>query len=345
MRVSYWDNWKGIAIIAVVAIHASGSTRTFQEGTFNWLFGLTLRQIIDFAVPLFLAMSGYFSVKGSDENILEYYKSRFARIIIPYMIWTAIYIFLNDPKNILSFSELFKGLIFGTGIGIGYFVIVLSQFVALTPIFSKIERKSHHVAIMVVMSAIGTAFVYYFSAFNQEHVIAKFPLYALPFFVWYPFYHVGYFIARYQDEIIVKGTFKRLAVCGFAFFLMLSLLEGLFWAYKQNYSFGVSQLKATSLASSLFLFFIVLSLKDGKTLLDRHSPLTWLGANSYAIYLIHMLFLRVVQRLLTPLDSIYSLQPLFILLSTAMVILLCAAFIKTSSLIVTQSISKKLLGS
>ena len=74
MRISYWDNWKGIAIIAVVAIHASNGTAAFEEGSFNWLFGLTFRQFIDFAVPLFLAMSGYFSVKNSSGNPISYYK-------------------------------------------------------------------------------------------------------------------------------------------------------------------------------------------------------------------------------------------------------------------------------
>lgn len=72
MRESYWDSWKGVAIIAVVAIHASGATQFFEDGSFNWYFGLVLRQFIDFAVPLFLAMAGYFSMKGATDNPIYY---------------------------------------------------------------------------------------------------------------------------------------------------------------------------------------------------------------------------------------------------------------------------------
>ncbi len=344
MRVSYWDNWKGIAIIAVIAIHASNGTATFQEGSFNWLFGLTLRQFIDFAVPFFLAMSGYFSAKVSNESLLSFYKGRFIRILIPYLIWTAIYLLAKTPTILPSLSECFQGVFFGTGIGIGYFVIVLSQFVILTPLFAKIQKKWHHVAIMITISIMGSIFVYYFSAINTDHFLSQFPAYALPFFAWYPFYHSGYFMARYKNELKLNSTLIKTATFGLALSLTLSLCEGLFWAYNHNYSFGVSQLKATSLAASLFLFILAVSLSEKKTLLHRYSAITWLGENSYVIYLSHMLFLTIIQKILRQSDSIYSLQPLTILLSVALSLILCTGLIKTCSKILPRNISKHLLG-
>ncbi|WP_338919202.1 acyltransferase [Pseudomonas silesiensis] len=344
MRDSYWDNWKGIAIIAVVAIHASGGTAMFQEGSFNWLFGLTLRQFIDFAVPLFLAMSGYFSVNGSNGNVLSYYKGRFIRIIIPYLIWTAAYILIKTPTEAPSLGELASGIIFGTGIGIGYFVIVLSQLVILTPLYSKIQKPSHHIIIMAIASAIGTIFVYYFSVFNPHHLLSKFPAYALPFFAWYPFYHAGYFLARYKENLKIDSTFRKIAIFGFTVSLAFSLIEGSFWAYNENYSFGVSQLKLTSLSASLFLFFIAVSFKDKNTFLNRYTPISWLGANSYAIYLMHMLFLIAIQKLLKQSDNIYSFQPIYILLSAATAILTCAVVVFASQKTMPKSFSRNVLG-
>ena len=345
MRISYWDNWKGIAIIAVVAIHASNGTAAFEEGSFNWLFGLTFRQFIDFAVPLFLAMSGYFSVKNSSGNPISYYKGKFNRILIPYLIWTAIYLILKTPTSAPSTYEVLEGVFMGTGIGIGYFVIVLLQFVILTPLFARIESKSHHLAIMAIMSVVGSVFVYYFSAFNRDHAISEFPMYALPFFVWYPFYHAGYFLARFKGEIDITNRFKTLTLIGLIAFISLSILEGLFWGYNGNYSFGASQLKATCLAASLCLFLAAISFENKKTILDRRSPLTWLGVNSYAIYLTHMLFLTVIQKLMKRWEILYSLQPIAILLSAVFAILLCAALIKASQKILPNNFSRNLLGS
>jgi surface polysaccharide O-acyltransferase-like enzyme len=54
MRISFWDKWKGVAIIAVVLIHALGSTANFPVGSLNNDFGIILRQFINFPVGLFI---------------------------------------------------------------------------------------------------------------------------------------------------------------------------------------------------------------------------------------------------------------------------------------------------
>lgn len=344
MRVSYWDNWKGIAIIAVIAIHASSGTATFEKGSFNWLFGITLRQFIDFAVPFFLAMSGYFSLKGSSERPITYYKERFIRIIIPYLVWTAVYLLIKTPKDLPSFKECFEGVFLGTGIGIGYFVIVLSQFVLLTPLLSRIHKKTSHLAIMATLSVLGSIFVYYFSALNQSHLLSKFPAYALPLIVWYPSYHAGYFLARFYNKKEINNTLNKIFIFGLAAALALSLLEGFMWAYNNNYAFGASQLKATSLIASMFLFFVAVSFKDRKSFLDKNSPIAWLGTNSYTIYLTHLLFLGVIQKLLKRSDVLYSIQPLFILTSVAITLISCAILVKAAEKLLPKKLSKNILG-
>lgn len=341
MRISYWDNWKGIAIIAVVAIHASSGTETFQESSFNWIFGLTLRQMIDFAVPIFLAMSGYFAEKSSKMPLASFYRSRFVRILIPYLIWTAIFLAIKTPTEAPSPIDIFKGVFFGTAIVVGYFVIVLIQFVVITPLLSKIDKPSSHLAIMTATSIIGTVFIYYFTAFNPDHLISKFPAYALPFFVWYPFYHAGFFVSRYSTDMEIGAIFRKTLIFCAAASLLLSMAEGLYWAHANNYSFGASQLKASSMLASMFIFLSVVAFKDHATLLSRHSYLTWLGANSYAIYLMHMLFLPLIQRTLM---MTHDLQPIFILSSTAITLILCTGLIKLFQSILPTYSTKYILG-
>lgn len=147
MRLHYWDSWKGIAILAVILIHASGHTGKFAVNSFNWEFGLILRQFVNIAVPMFFAMAGYFAINNKKnnkyKNVLGFYKSRFLRVFSPYIFWTFVFLVLASPATLLSIVGMLKSIILGTGIGIGYFVIVLFQFIVLTPIINKIKNNTY----------------------------------------------------------------------------------------------------------------------------------------------------------------------------------------------------------
>lgn len=341
LRIAYWDNWKGLAIIAVVAIHAT-NTASFAEGSFNWLFGLTFRQLINFAVPVFFALAGYFSVKNFGGNLKNYYKKRLFRILIPYAVWTAIFIFFRTPSTVPGIAEIVKGYLLGTGIGIGYFVIVLTQFIALTPVLNVITKKSTHIIVMLLVSFVGCIFTYYFFANHPGDFFAKFPINGLLFFVWYPFYHFGYFVEKFGIKI--RKNNSQFLMLTLPCLLILAILEGLFWAYRENYRFGVSQLKASSFFVSLALFTLILYFQKKRTLFDRGSFLTWLGGNSYAIYLIHLLFLGGVQSVLKTSDRLYNFQPFFIFLSILITLSGCTLVIIILRRLLPSRISQNILG-
>lgn len=344
MRINYWDSCKGLAIIAVVAIHASSGTGNFKEWSFNWLFGLSLRQLIDFAVPLFLAMSGYFSEKSPHKDPLAFYKSRATRILVPYIIWTMIYIALKNPYDLLSAREIIKAILLGTGIEIGYFVIVLFQFILITPALAKIQTPTHHIAIIIAATLVGSSFTYYYTAFHRLSIFSNFPANAILFFVWYPFYHAGYFISRHMRDHIANKP--RIAVPAIVYSILLAcaLIEGLYWAINQNYPLGVSQLKATSLAASFALFIITLYAEKLNTPLHTASALSWLGKNSYAIYLTHMLPLIAARKFLKGQESIYNIQPLSITIITATSITACTLLIYFSKRFIKPGINKAIFG-
>lgn len=342
-RLYLWDNWRGVAIISVVAIHASSGTGSFEKWSFNWIFGLALRQVIDFAVPIFLAISGYFAASADTENKSSYYAARLSRILPPYIAWTLIYIAANSTIENISIFIVAKGLLFGTGIGIGYFVIVLVQFILLTPFIAKIQQKRSHIAIMSGATIIGLTFIYFFAAFNTDHPIGVFPAYALPFLSWYPFYHAGYFIGRYRKNHSATKTENSSTLLTYSTFLALSIAEGLFWGWSNNYSFGASQLKISSIAASLFLL-ILISNQRNSPLSKEYKVLTWLGRNSYAIYLIHLLVLSNIQPTLQQLHFLHDLQPLYISTSTIAALAVTSAAIWSMRALMPKHVSRNLLG-
>ncbi|MBB6056690.1 acyltransferase [Tolumonas osonensis] len=344
IRIPYWDNWKALAIIAVVAIHASNHTADFSNGSFNWLFGLAFRQLIDFAVPIFFALAGYFSSNSLEQQTKDFYFRRASRILIPYVIWTIIYILIRTPIIPPSPSEILRGLFFGEGIQVGYFVIVLLQFVFLTPIFNMVTEKQIHFLMTVVISLFGVIFTYTFFATNPDFIWSRFPFNALPFFVWYPFYCFGYIVSRYNVEAEIKklNSIKLFVVLLFS--LGLAFIEALFWAYHNNYGFGVSQLKITSFIASITLFIMIVHFSGKLTCMSNSSMFTWLGKNSYSIYLLHLLFLPRIQFIFNKSEWLYSFQPAFIITTILATIICCAGLILVIKCAMPLKVSKNILG-
>ncbi|MDO5526470.1 MAG: acyltransferase [Prevotella sp.] len=79
MRNQSVQSWRGIAIIAVLLIHLSFLKRENED-----VFLIT-RQVLNFAVPLFFFISGYFA-KFSDSVNWKGIK----RLFIPYLLWSVI---------------------------------------------------------------------------------------------------------------------------------------------------------------------------------------------------------------------------------------------------------------
>jgi peptidoglycan/LPS O-acetylase OafA/YrhL len=80
-----FDSFRGLAIIAVVAIHA-----TYLGGSPYSLGFLPYRQLLNAAVPALFFMSGYWSSKKPIKSLADYktfLKRRLSRIFVPYLFW------------------------------------------------------------------------------------------------------------------------------------------------------------------------------------------------------------------------------------------------------------------
>lgn len=328
-RSDYFDTWKGIAIIAVVAIHASNNTLTFDNWSFNWSFGVFFRQLIDFAVPLFFSFAGMFSVSSINGTSKSFYLKRLKRIATPYLIWTLLYSAIHSASTQITPIGIIKNLLLGTGIGIGYFVVVLLQFSFLTPIYNRIAKLKTHVWVIIIGTMFGCLYNYHFSALHPDLIPSKFPFNGLLFFSWYPFYHLGYVISRYKNTTEIPALKNnKILLFALAIAVVLSIIEGFFWAHKNNYSFSISQLKISSFSFSLILITLIIKNKNNLACFHHPSFLSWLGSYSYCIYLTHMIFLQETQKYLKAFIGFFNFQPAFIIGSSIITISLCFLLIK-----------------
>ncbi len=102
-RIQYYDFLRGIAIIAVITIHANGNGYKIDIINFNFIVSAIIRQIVNFGVPLFLAISGYFLSKKDVSTIDKYVvflKKQLPRVLIPVLIWSLFYTLLGFKQGV-----------------------------------------------------------------------------------------------------------------------------------------------------------------------------------------------------------------------------------------------------
>ena len=303
MRSKYWDGWKGLCIIEVVAGHAIFSNLAFPLGSSGWYAETLSIQLFNFPVAVFLAIAGFFSLGRSGgaqiENAGSYYRRRFMRIIPPYLIWTAVYLLLQLREHPLSLHDVSREVLLGTGMGIGFFIIVLVQFILLTPLLSRLNDRRTHLILMAALFLCGVLFTYGVRMGMPGSRWAHFPYDSLPFFAWYPSYHLGLFAAKFN--LAEDPRLRRLSawlIPSYLVFAAVAMAEGIYLASLDN-PLGISQLKASSLIISTIVFLLALSGRPRALAhLFNNNFLGFLGRESYAIYLTHLIFLPRVARLI-----------------------------------------------
>lgn len=119
----------------VVAIH------TYTLGEDN----TEVRQLLNAAVPLFIAISGYFLAQKKMENKNDYFiflKKQLPKVYFPVLVWSlplyalAIY----SGSSILGQTIL----LFGCGLSIYYFVAFIMQCYIVLPVVNSCVSTSKH---------------------------------------------------------------------------------------------------------------------------------------------------------------------------------------------------------
>lgn len=134
-RIPYFDFLRGIAILFVVSIHTYELSP--MAGNIWDDIKIFLGQIIQCAVPVFIAISGFFLVQKQTQY-LPFLKRQIPRVYIPLLIWSLPYFImaLNGGYNLFTASVLYLCC----GFSIYYFVALIMQFYILSPILCKFNK-------------------------------------------------------------------------------------------------------------------------------------------------------------------------------------------------------------
>ncbi|PSL40777.1 surface polysaccharide O-acyltransferase-like enzyme [Planomicrobium soli] len=138
---------RAIACIMVVFVHVSSGTITAANGSINTL-NLYLYELPRLGTPIFAVISAFLlfgSVNRRGFNIKHFLTSRTTKIVLPFIIWTLIY--LSFKKYFYS-NEIFpdaqstaKYFLVGTGYYHLYFMITVIQFYIMFPLLQLIRNR------------------------------------------------------------------------------------------------------------------------------------------------------------------------------------------------------------
>ncbi|MEK4436802.1 MULTISPECIES: acyltransferase [Paenibacillus] len=150
-RIEYLDLFRAIAIMAVVAIHATSTAVThYPTHSQGYDFYFFWNSILQFAVPAFLFLSSLVLFYNYSARVKEtgwmfaFYKKRLLYVFVPYVMWSFIYFGVkqelahHDPMS--HFTFFLKQLLTGTAHTHLYFFLIILQFYAVFPLLLSLTR-------------------------------------------------------------------------------------------------------------------------------------------------------------------------------------------------------------
>lgn len=173
-RLLGFDLLRGIAAYAVILVHSGDETWGIPVDRSAAEF----RHLFYFAVPFFLATSFYFTTSKPNINVSrKFWLSRFQRILIPYLVWTILYLvfkviifsltqeteslskLLADPWAIVFLGGISYHLYFLPLLGSGYILLFFGKYLKKVNIKINIVLAALSILIYNLMLVYNNSFV------------------------------------------------------------------------------------------------------------------------------------------------------------------------------------------
>ena len=316
-RIAYFDMLRGLAIICVVVIHSSNMGFQFPSNSFNFNFTILLRQIINIAVPLFLAISGYFLAKKNISNLGEYFvfiKKQIPKIYMPFLVWSSVWLILGVLIfNKSIFHELFKVATFQSS-GPYYFIALIIQYYILLPILKHFANfKGLIISLFISLASVGIIF------YIRNYMDINLPLilYAGNFPIFLVFFVLGLYLGLLERISISNKLLISLVIT----FYFLSCIESYFlYSLFENGWLAATAMKPSSFMFSLFLIIYLFKNID----FFKSIILEFLGKISFGIYLIHGFLLTIIPLfIMNFFPSLVEVQAFYQLILSLITLLSC----------------------
>ncbi len=210
---------------------------------------------------------------------------RFKKTLVPYVLWSIAHALLLQHSGALG---VVKDLVSGGASAQMYYLLVYAQLVVLTPLLYQLLHSCPVVPYALGILALIGREVAALAGIALPHVQTIFA-------VWFIFYVVELDWERWrgygEDKAALWGVVAAVVLCvqgGFGFA----------WNAYGDYNLATTQLKFSSMATSLAVIALFMALPARLKVRAGGSFLGKLGDASFGIYLCHMFALAVLGKVL-----------------------------------------------
>jgi|SRR5680860_354777 len=306
------NSLRAFGVLAVIAIHTTGYFTVIKSYSPLVLVNLWTDIFSQFAVPLFIVITGFVLARNypnNDFSLKKFYKKRIRSIIPQYLIFSALYTLFNNWL-VMQGSPLSTNLLLilrnilhaDAAYHLWYFSIII-QFYILYPIiikvyafFKGIDKAELFIALLFIIQTLWMVGIH----------STSFPFIKLNFISFLFYFGLGVYTCDHF-ELLKKG-FNRLTplylimslalTLGASFFIIIGLTTGYSYNTIPAYFFMGAELVYPVLRISTFLLFLNLagSLVGKKSIFAK--VVSRIGEYSFGIYLIHTFFNQSAIRIL-----------------------------------------------
>lgn len=341
-RIVSLDYMRVIACFMVIMVHScefyfiDGSNigiRSLNDGYWVSIIDSALRC----SVPLFVMISAYLLVpiKGS---VKLFFKKRFSRVLIPFIIWSLLYAVLPFIWGDMDKSEVFDSLIhltynFNDASGHMWFIYMLIGLYLFMPIISPwLERAGKRAEEYFILLWFLASFFPYIRTFTGyvygECYWNEFNL------LWYFSGFIGYVVLAYYIRNYLTWNLRTQFVAGIVLYIVGYLITACIWYNRIPMSVTLQELELSwrfctpnVIFESIGAFLIIQSIfvkNKGCRLINDISNL------SYGMYLMHIFVLGFV---FNRTESLSFSTPVTILITGTLTFMICAIVAKLISYI------------
>ena len=302
---------RGFGVLAVIAIHTTGYFTEIKS--YNTLVLMTLWTDIfsQFAVPLFILISGLVLARNYRNNfsLIKFYKKRIRSIIPQYLIFSVLYTVFNNwvvmqsNSRSTNLSLLVNNIWHSNASYHLWFFAIIIQFYILYPIiikiydyFKRFDRAELLMALLLIIQTLWMVGIH----------STSFPFIKLNFMSFLLYFGLGIYTCDHFDQL--KKGFNRLTpiylttslalTLGSSFFIIIGLTTGYRYSSIPAYfSMGAELVyPALRISTFLLLFNLAASLVGKRSILAK--VVYRIGDYSFGIYLIHIFFNQYAIRIL-----------------------------------------------
>lgn len=298
-RLREFDFLRAFAALSVIAIHITAGF--VQSSHLGYLWNQAMR----YAVPVFIILSGfllyYVEIGRPKMSYTGFLQKRFKKILIPYLIWTFLYVVFTNRHEMVDwiagewrtpFELTAKHLILGTGYIHLYFLLIVLQLYVLYPLLRNWLEA--HASSLLISSFVVTLFAQTMIYLHQLQVFVL-PSLGIPYVSLFPlwlFYFVFGMLAaqrKQQWEEKLHGKTLLLAILWAVSFVLLLVDSYVTKTYASSIKPSVMLYCFTS-----YFFLYAMSMRVRDTKQKMGELLDWLSTHSFLIFLLHPLLLNML---------------------------------------------------